>query len=688
MSIAPQVAISDSFLTALAKLPRTTQKKVREFTAKFRANPKSSAINYESLHAMRDPKVRTVRIDLSYRAVVVHPPSGNLYMLVWVDNHNEAMAWARNKVFDIHGTTGAIQVVDMDFVDQTSQSAGSGDGDGTDRARAASAEPEPGGLFAALSDGDLARAGLPAVLVPAIRAVASEEAMDRLQPYLPREAFEALFLVACGYDLDRAIRESSRPAADGAERVDTEDFAAALERPASQRQFRLVGSEDELMEMLDASLETWRVFLHPNQQAIVRANFRGPARVLGGAGTGKTVVAMHRARYLARERFPGERILFTTFNRNLAGNISRLMDSLCGPERAHIEVTNIHSWAVAYARRRWGGFKIVDADQSRACWDAAVGGKTALDWTLDDYQGEWSEVVQFHGVTTRDEYMKASRAGCSKPLTRAERAQIWEGLAAYRAELDRRELVDWPDLIRRVRQHLEASDETPYRAVIVDEAQDIDAEQWRLIRALAPHEDNSLFITGDAHQRIYGKPITLGHFGIQIRGRSRRLKINYRTTEQVLRWAVGLLEGMDIDDLDGGTDNTVGYRSLYTGPEPDVHELASEREQAELLVARVRELAAQTPAEEIAVVARRRQHVRACAEILASAGIEHTILDGDSAGPGVRVATMHRVKGLDFSHVLMHLPGSSAKSKDPRDKSLLYVAATRCRKTLTVLRTS
>jgi hypothetical protein len=676
MAIAPQVALSDSFLTALARLPRATQKKVREFTSKFRENPTSSAINYESLHAMRDPKVRTVRIDLSYRAVLVHPPSGNLYLLVWVDNHDEAMAWARNKVFDVNATTGAIQVVDMEFVERA-------------REEASAARPAPAGLFARLSDDDLARTGLPAVLAPAIRAVASEAELDELQPYLPQEAFEALFLVACGYELERAIRESSRPPAQDTAQVDTEDFAAALQRPASQRQFRLVGSEDELLEMLDASLDRWRVFLHPNQQAIVRTNFRGPARVLGGAGTGKTVVAMHRARHLARELFPGERILFTTFNRNLAGNIAGLLDGLCGAERARIEVVNIHGWATDYARKQWGKLEIASADQARQCWITALAtGKAAPGWTQEDYEDEWRDVVQFHGATSRDEYLKVSRAGCSKPLTRAERARIWDVLSAFRAELDRRGLLDWPDVIRKVRQHLEQSGASPYRAVIVDEAQDIDAEQWRLIRVLAPRADNSLFITGDAHQRIYGKPIALGQFGIEIRGRSRRLKVNYRTTEQVLRWAVGLLDGVEIDDLDGGTDNTVGYRSLYTGPEPDVRHVRAEGEQADFLVERVRALLADTPAEEIAVVSKLRTQVRAAAQALTAAGIANTVLDGDSAGPGVRVATMHRVKGLDFSHVVMHLPGAATKSRDPRDRSLLYVAATRCRKTLTVMVTS
>lgn len=671
MAIAPQVALSESFLTALARLPKPTQKKVREFTSKFRVNPTSAAVNYESLHGMRDPKVRTVRIDLAYRAVVVQPPTGNLYMLVWVDHHDEAMAWARDKVFDIHATTGAIQVVDMQFVEQ---------------AAAAPAETAKQGLFASLSDEELARTGVPPVLAPAVRAVQSDGELDKLQPYLPKEAFEALFLCACGYDVDRAVRESSRPLVTAPKAIDTTDFVAALERPASRRSFRLVGSDEELLEMLDASLDRWRIFLHPNQESIVRAQFKGPARVLGGAGTGKTVVAMHRARHLAR-LYPEHRILFTTYNRNLAANIGKLLDGLCGPERERIEVANIHSWAIGYAGRRWGNVTIATPQQALECWEAALAGdRGALDWTRAEYEDEWEDVVQFHGVATRDEYLRISRAGCRQSLKRTERAQIWEGLAAYRGELERRGLVHWPDVVRRVRQDVEARGEHPYRAVVVDEAQDIDAEQWRLLRALAPRDDDSLFITGDAHQRIYGKPLTLSQFCIDIRGRSRRLKVNYRTTEQVLRWATRLIADAEVDDLDGGTDNGVGYRSLYAGPEPEVHTFESDGDEAAFLVERVRQLAADAPAEEIAVLARLKAGVRDYAGVLAEAGIAATVLDGDAAGPGVRVATMHRVKGLDFTHVVMQMQAEgSNRTRDPREQSLLYVAATRCRKTLTLL---
>ncbi|MCX5742493.1 MAG: AAA family ATPase, partial [Proteobacteria bacterium] len=352
--------------------------------------------------------------------------------------------------------------------------------------------------------------------------------------------------------------------------------------------------------------------------------------------------------------------------------------------RHHRHQLDVHQ-SVGLVDHRQGRLVTVSPAQEAECWAAALRKDTALDWTEVDYKTEWDAVILFHGITTRDAYFKASRAGSPKTLKRAERAAVWEGLAAYRAELDRRKLVDWTDVVRKVRQHIEQTGATQYRAIVVDEAQDIDPEQWRLLRVLAPQKDNSLFITGDAHQRIYGRPIALSHFGINIRGRSYRLKINYRTTEQVLRWATKLLAGVEVDDLDGDSDSTVGYRSLYTGPEPDLRTFASSAAETAFLLAHIRELTKTTPPEEIAVVAKTKQRVNAYAAALDGAAIAHTILDGDSVGPGVRVATMHRVKGLDFTHVIMHMTKSAAPTGDPRDQSILYVAATRCRRTLTVL---
>src|SRR3954463_10779679 len=147
----PTVAIASEFLDAFASIPRAQQRKVREFTEKFRTNPKGPGINYEKIHAVKDDKVRTVRIDQKYRAVILRPPEGDVYVLVWVDNHDEAMDWARKRTFEVNPHTGALQVVSV-----------------TEAEQAVHVQPEarPSGLFASFADDVLLSFGLPAVLLP------------------------------------------------------------------------------------------------------------------------------------------------------------------------------------------------------------------------------------------------------------------------------------------------------------------------------------------------------------------------------------------------------------------------------------------------------------------------------------------------------------------------------------------
>lgn len=305
----PTVAICADFLDAFARVPRAQQRKVREFTEKFKTNPKSVAINYEKIHGVKDDKVRTVRIDQKYRAVVLHPDDGEVYVLVWVDNHDEAMDWARKRTFDVNPNTGALQVVSVTEAE---------------RAVPAHGKPAPGGLFAPFADEVLLSLGLPGVLLPAVRAVRTRDELSALGRHLPAEASEALAWLADGIPADE-VREAVQASA--AKAVDPADIAKALEHPDTKRRFVAIRSDADLAAMLDAPLAKWRVFLHPSQEKLVQKHFNGPARVLGGAGTGKTVVAMHRARHLAGTLCtqPADRVLFTTFTANLAQNVEEML---------------------------------------------------------------------------------------------------------------------------------------------------------------------------------------------------------------------------------------------------------------------------------------------------------------------------------------------------------------------------
>lgn len=698
--IQPKVAFSKDFLQAYSALSVKIQKKVRRFTEKFQSDPTQSGLNFEHLDGATDPKVRSVRIDQAYRAIVVHPPKGDVYLCVWVDHHDKAYEWARNRSFAINPLSGTFQIfqradgVPAIAVEPQTEGAGSA--------------AEPTTLFHAHGDEDLLLAGVPEPLLASVRAVVSEVDLDALSPHIPSDAAEVLYYLAAGYSLIDAIEESS-----GSERrpelVDTDDFSAALERPESKERFKVVDDVAELEAVLDAPLEQWRIFLHPSQQKLVRMKANGPVRVLGGAGTGKTVVLIHRANHLASTVFDGptDRILVTTFTRNLALDLRANLRNLCSPENfARLEIANLHSWAVGYMRREGYRFRIATDPQRRQLFEMAHEELGRASHPLSFYMDEWDQVVQAQEVSSRDDYFTARRVGRGTRLTRRQRAEAWQVFARFRELLEEKGLVEWPDVIRETRCYIEKQGAAPgYRALLSDEVQDFSASELRLLRVLAPNSPNSLFLVGDGHQRIYGQPIRLGWCGIDIRGRGRRLKLGYRTTEQIRNRAVAVLRGREIDDLDGGLDSLKGFVCLRHGPEPVISSLGREADEAKLIVDTLRAWTEAIPPESICVVARTRAQLRDRYEqILEAAGIQAVYVEKDPESerekPGVRLATMHRLKGLEFSRVLLvgvqdglvplTLPTEwddpeSTHRHELQERCLLYVAMTRARDELVVV---
>lgn len=680
----PTVAIASEFLDAFARLPRAQQKKVREFTEKFRANPKSAAINYEKIHAVKDDKVRTVRIDKQYRAVVLHPDEGDVYLLVWVDNHDEAMDWARNRTFAINPYTGALQVINVTEAEEIVQQQ--------------SKPKQVAGLLDQYDNATLLSVGLPEPLLPSVRAVQKPDELLALTRHLPAECAEALLWLAEGIPPEEVRSALSQP-----QKVDPTDLAAALEHPDSKRRFVTIQSDKDLTTILDAPLEKWRVFLHPSQEKLVRKHFNGSAKVLGGAGTGKTVVAMHRARHLATTVFsePTDRILFTTFTANLAQNVGDMLATLCPDCGDRIEVVHLHAWAARFMTAQGQGFTVASGEEIDSFWEQAYALTGERDFDLGFLRQEWEQVVQANGIETLAEYLKVPRTGRGRTMTRQQRGLVWKVFEAYLQILKDRGKQEWLQTIQTTRRYLqEKKPPLPYRAVVVDEAQDFHSEEWKLIRALVPSGANDLFIVGDAHQRIYGRKVVLTQCGISVHGRSSTLRINYRTTEQIRTWAVAMLQGMSVDDLDGGQDKGSGYKSLLSGPQPEVHPFPSVKEERQFLGDRLKELLQKRMPEEICLVARTNKLLKDTYQpLLKELGLAHTILDKTKEGEGVRLATMHRVKGLEFP--VMILAGINARvvplriaaleqdatslaEHEDQERSLLFVAATRARDQLLV----
>lgn len=689
MSAGIIVAISSDFFTSVLKLPKTQQDKAVKLIEKFRQNPTSPGANYETINAARDKNVRSLRIDQAYRAIVLAPTNGNVYILLWADKHDDAYTWARNKIFKVNPENGALQIINTDHIAEAEKLR-------------EKPPPEIQGLFDSIRNRHLVRIGVPEELLPLVHRVGNLDDLEELAEKLPNEAYEALALIADGETIDDVLEAYDVTLQDAPSGVNTDDFASALDNPDSQRRFMLASDDEALQAMLDAPLEKWRVFLHPLQRKLVERDWSGPVRVLGGAGTGKTVVAMHRAKWLAEnlDTTSGGRILFTTFTRNLAGDIERNLSSICRPEQMRkIDVINLDAWVKRFLEKH--GYKVNFAFNEAVkeeIWGRALVLKPDTPALPDTFfKEEWEKVIQPQNVSTMEEYFRARRTGRGVRLNRAYRKVIWLVFENYRLGLNDAGLKEPEDAYRDAVTLISSKQiQVPYSSVIVDEAQDFGANAYRLLRAMVKEGTNDVFIVGDAHQRIYGRKVVLGQCGIKIVGRSRKLRVNYRTTEQIRRWAVALLHGIPVDDLDDGIDEQKGYRSLMKGPEPEVRVFSGMEEEIEFLATSLGQISDEASSS-ICVVARRQSDVDRYLSGLGSKGmVLHKIsrsVSDDSTQPGIRIATMHRIKGLEFESV--YIVGANkgimpldvldtedvtvVREHEWREKSLLYVAATRAK---------
>ena len=696
------VALSSDFFKALNKLPEKGRAKATSFVSKFRDNPRSPGLNYERIEGGKDPMIRSLRVDQDIRCIVRAPEEGDTYVLLWIDKHDDAYQWARRRTCHVNRVNGALQVVDVEAAEVAVSDASNS----TDL----QAESEKiSSLFGHCDNDQLMLLGVPEALLPAVRAVCSDESLSRLIQWVPKDCVDGLILLAEGRQIEAVIDEleRKRPA-----HIDPEDVAAALETYESKAEFLVITDDDELEAMLAAPLEQWRVFLHPSQRRLIERNWSGPVRVLGGAGTGKTVVAMHRARWLAQQLIKSEssgRVLFTTYTRNLSTDIRSSLTKICSPaELQRLEVNHLDGWVSTFLKGQGLPVRVFDQNARKACWDLAMAiADPSLPLDRRFYEEEWKEVVLANGCRTQPEYLAARRVGRGTRLTRQNRAQIWPVFDAMRMELRQRGLWE-PEEAKQAAAELikESGLDARYAAVVVDEAQDLDVAGFSLLRTLVGQSHaNDLFIVGDPHQRIYGKPLVLSRCGIEIRGRSRKLRINYRTTEETRAWATAVLNGIDFDDLDGGLDPATDYRSLLHGDEPLIKAFEDTAEEQKFLTSTLHQIQQeQGGLAATCVVARTNGGVEKLNVAMKRAGFSTRIINKDESDdpsdPALRIATMHRVKGLEFDQVFIpnldinQLPLRVELDQRPdqlsrelfenQERSLLHVAATRAKKRVVI----
>ena len=696
MSFKPKVALAQDFLLQLARLPVSVHSKVMKWAIQFQADPTSSGINYENINGAKDSNLKSVRLDKDWRGIVFKPSKGDVYVLLYVDHHDDAYRWAENRKLTINPVTGAMQMVTLEHVVEQEAGAAAPEQPAPDYAAPPQpVEPVAAPLYGELSDTELMSLGVPEELLSAVRKIGSEEALDALQSRLPAEAYEGLFLVAAGDSVNQVL-QARETRVDQA--IDTSDFAAALATAESQSRFVVVDDDEAMLAIMNAPLAQWRVFLHPTQNKLARGDRSGPVRVLGGAGTGKTVLAMHRAKWLAENRaLGGKKVLFTTFTRNLALDIEENLKTLCSADAmSRIEVKNLDAWVGGFMRARKLEHRIVyDRKQDGAlqAWQSALATKDAtLDLPDSFYSDELEQVVLAQGLTTLDQYRTARRIGRGVILSRAKRDAVWPVFEEYRGQLASRKLKEVDDAYREIAEMIatEQGSELGYAAIVIDETQDFGPQALKLLRAMIAHGPNDLFFVGDGHQRIYSRNrAAMSRCGIDIRGRSRKLYLNYRTTDEIRRQAVALLEACEIDDLDDGHDESKRYKSLSHGPAPEVRKTSGLEEASQAAIGFIqqwRSAQAENESLSFCVVSYSEKSRDALGQQLQAAGIASVPITAQSnhadARNVVHLATMHRAKGLEFDCVIVVAPESylGPAEETAGQRRLLYVALTRAKR--------
>ncbi|WP_198358113.1 UvrD-helicase domain-containing protein [Streptomyces fildesensis] len=696
----PQLAFANSFWESYDVLEKPVKSGVRKAMEKFQhltvaALHADKGLHLESVNNARDPRMRTIRINDFWRGVVLAPDDGSdVFLLVNVVPHDDAYTWAAKRLYTTNSATRGLEVRNAVAIEQLTPAL----------EKAAAAAPSL--LFTKYSDTVLRELGIDDQVLRAVRTVIDKPQLEAFGTLLPEDQFEALQYLAEGFSAEEVYRDvvAVRRPADAAPEPD-EDLASAIANTVSR--ITLVTGPQELTDILEKPFAAWRVFLHPSQRRVAyRVSYGGPVQVTGGPGTGKTVVALHRVKHLLA-RSPEARVLLTTFTNALASALRENLALLLDGDSAlldRVEVTTVNAYAHGVVTRLDGKAPSpIDDRAERQLWQRVVK-ELGLPWTEQFLAQEYRHVILAQDVRDLNGYRAASRRGRGSALSPARREQLWPAVELFTSMLRGRGTSTHLQVCARAAELLARS--TPaYDHIVVDEAQDLHPAQWRVLRAAVASGSDDLFITGDPHQRIYDSKVSLGSLGILVAGRTSRLRINYRSTEEILVWSTGILSPVSVAELGGeGSDTLAGYRSLLHGRTPQVDGYGSEQAEVAALAERVKGWIAQgiRPAE-IGVSARFNLLLDKVYDKLTQDKVP-AVRVKDNPGTdveGVRLATMHAMKGLEFRCVaVLGVTASAvpfAREITPadvdilqhdsdllRERCLLFVACTRAREALAV----
>jgi superfamily I DNA/RNA helicase len=669
--------IADTFTESLARLTSDEQKAVKTTAFDLQMNPSAPGLSFHKLDKAKDKRFWSVRVNADIR-LIVHKTEASL-LLCYVDHHDPAYAWAERRKLETHPATGAAQIIELresvrKIVVRT-------------YVQAAAQPKKVTRPLVGTSDDVLLRFGVPAEWLKDVRE-ADEDGLLALTGHLPAEAAEAVLELATG-GTPHVAKAEPTPAG-----VVPDPFT----HPDAQRRFRVVTSVEELERALDAPWDKWAVFLHPEQRQLVTRGYSGPARVAGSAGTGKTVVALHRAVHLART-VPEGRILLATFSEPLAHALRTNVKRLIGSEPRvleRLEVNAMSALGLRLHQAQLGPVRLASSDDINTLLREAA--KAAGDHKFLQLflRTEWDQVVDAWQLGTWEAYRDVQRLGRRTRLPEARRAVLWAIFEQVRAGLKTRGLMTESAVFQALAD-AQADRSPAFDAAVVDEAQDVSVAQLRFLAALGGSRPNALFFSGDLGQRIFQQPFSWKALGLDVRGRSKTLRVNYRTSHQIREQADRLL-GSEIADVDGNREERRHTVSVFNGPPPEIHTYPADSEELRAAGAWLRSVADdRVQPHEIGVFVRSAAEIKRATAAVEAASLSSRVLDErvDVRLGSVSVATMHLAKGLEFRAVVVLacddevLPlqsriesvGDDGDLQEVYDteRQLLYVACTRAR---------
>jgi len=684
----PQFLIADTFTDSLSRLELSEQKQVKTTAFDLQMDPSGNGHGFHRLDNAKDKAFWSVRVSSDIR-LIVHR-ANNALLLCYVDHHDKAYAWAERRKLETHPTTGAAQMVEIrERVQEVTvpvYTTAATPTQKTPTPKPFPAKPKPP-VLAHVGKDTLLSYGVPEEWLADVQK-ATEDTLFDVVTHLPAEAAEALLELATG-GTPKPPQVPEAP-------------VSPFTHPDAQRRFRIMEDADALEQAFAYPWEKWTIFLHPAQRQLVERDYGGPARVSGSAGTGKSIVALHRAVHIVRSQ-PESRVLLTTFSDTLANalrtKLARLINTT--PQLGdRIEVHALNAIGERLFSRLVGGIQLASKARVRELLKEAIAAGAPQSFRVAFLASEWDDVVDAWQIDSWEAYRDVKRLGRKTRLSEPQRIQIWAILNVLRTKLTAAKLVTHAGMFQALAVALGKSKHAPFDAVVVDECQDVSVTQLRFLATLGGGKTNGLYFAGDLGQRIFQLPFSWKALGIELRGRAHTLRINYRTSHQIRQQADRLL-GPDISDVDGNTEDRRGTQSVFNGPAPTISIHPSVAAEQSAVVAWMSDLlkAGMVPGE-IGIFVRSDVELPRARAVMESLSIPFVTLDERvaTASGSASIGTMHLAKGLEFRAVVVMacddevLPSQQRISEigDDADleeiyhteRHLLYVACTRARERL------